>query len=43
LWDEAIEKNRLFGVRLDGVWIHVGTPEGLNEAEAFLRDLAREP
>ena len=43
LWDEAIEKGRLFGVRLDGVWIHVGTPEGLKEAEAFLRDLAREP
>ena len=43
LWDEAIEKERLFGVRLDGVWIHVGTPEGLTEAEAFLRDLAREP
>ena len=43
LWDESIEKQRLFGVRLDGVWIHVGTPEGLTEAEAFLRDLAREP
>lgn len=43
LWDEAIEKERLFGVRLDGVWIHVGTPEGLKEAEAFLIDLAREP
>ena len=43
LWDEAIEKGRLFGIRLDGVWIHVGTPEGLKEAEAFLRDLKREP
>jgi len=43
LWDVAIEKGRLFGVRLDGVWIHVGTPQGLEEAESFLRDLAREP
>jgi N-acetyl-alpha-D-muramate 1-phosphate uridylyltransferase len=43
LWDEAIEKGRLFGIRLDGVWIHVGTPQGLAEAEAFLRDLKREP
>jgi len=27
LWDKAIERGRLFGLRLDGVWIHVGTPE----------------
>lgn len=39
LWDKAIERERLFGIRLDGVWIHVGTPEGLVEAETFLRDL----
>jgi len=43
LWDRAMEKGRLFGVRLDGAWIHVGTPRGLEDAEAFLRDLAREP
>jgi N-acetyl-alpha-D-muramate 1-phosphate uridylyltransferase len=43
LWDKAIEQDRLFGVRLDGVWIHVGTPQGLEEAEDFLRDLVREP
>lgn len=43
LWDQAIEKERLFGVRLDGVWIHVGTPQGLEEAENFLHDLARTP
>ena len=43
LWDKAIENGRLWGVRLDGVWIHVGTPQGLEEAENFLRDLAREP
>jgi MurNAc alpha-1-phosphate uridylyltransferase len=42
-WDKAIEAGRLWGVRLDGVWIHVGTPEGLEEAELFLRDLAQAP
>ena len=40
VWDRAIEKERLFGVRLDGVWIHVGTPQAVAEAEAFLADLA---
>ena len=43
LWDRAIDKGRLFGVRLDGVWIHVGSPQALEEAEGFLRDLARTP
>jgi len=43
LWDKAIEKGRLFGIRLDGVWIHVGTPQGLLDAERYLRDLVREP
>jgi N-acetyl-alpha-D-muramate 1-phosphate uridylyltransferase len=41
LWDKAIEHGRLYGVRLDGVWIHVGTPEGFHDAEAFLRSLQR--
>jgi MurNAc alpha-1-phosphate uridylyltransferase len=43
LWDKAIERGRLFGIRLDGVWIHVGTPQGLQDAESYLRDLVREP
>jgi N-acetyl-alpha-D-muramate 1-phosphate uridylyltransferase len=43
LWDRAIDKGRLYGIRLDGVWIHVGTPQSLEEAETFLRDLARTP
>ncbi|MDE2495391.1 MAG: nucleotidyltransferase family protein [Alphaproteobacteria bacterium] len=40
LWDHAIEKERLFGVRLDGVWVHVGTPQAVVEADTFLADLA---
>jgi len=43
LWDKAIEKERLFGLRLDGTWLHVGTPAGLEEAEEFLRDIKRGP
>ena len=39
VWDRAIDKGRLFGVRLDGVWMHVGTPEALHEANDFFRDL----
>jgi N-acetyl-alpha-D-muramate 1-phosphate uridylyltransferase len=34
LWDRALAKSRLYGVRLDGRWMHVGTPEALEEAEA---------
>lgn len=33
LWDRAIEQNRLYGVRLEGLWMHVGTPEALVVAE----------
>lgn len=40
LWEKAIERNRLYGIRLDGLWMHVGTPSALIEAEALLADLA---
>lgn len=36
LWDRAIAEERLFGVRLEGKWMHVGSPLGLAEAEAEL-------
>ena len=39
VWDRAIAKGRLFGIRLEGVWIHVGTPEARQEAEAYLEKL----
>jgi MurNAc alpha-1-phosphate uridylyltransferase len=39
LWDIAIGSGRLYGIRLDGVWMHVGTPEAVEEAERFLADL----
>ncbi len=40
VWDRAIAKKRLFGIRLEGVWIHVGTPEARAEAEDYLEKLA---
>ena len=36
LWDRAIEKGRLYGIRLEGVWMHVGTPGAVGEAEAAI-------
>lgn len=33
LWDRAIASGRLHGIVLDGLWMHVGTPEALIEAE----------
>ena len=29
----AAERGRLFGLRLDGLWLHVGRPETIAEAE----------
>ena len=34
LWDRSLAKGRLYGIRLDGRWMHVGTPKALAEAEA---------
>ena len=30
---EAAERGRLFGQRLDGLWLHVGTPDAIADAE----------
>jgi MurNAc alpha-1-phosphate uridylyltransferase len=35
-WDEAIARGRAFGVRLEGTWMHVGTPHALVQAEQLL-------
>ncbi|HWM80801.1 MAG TPA: nucleotidyltransferase family protein [Pseudolabrys sp.] len=37
LFDRAAEAGRLYGLRLDGVWMHVGTPEAIVAAEAAIR------
>ncbi len=37
LFDEAASQGRLHGLRLDGTWMHVGTPDAIPEAEAVIR------
>ena len=33
LFDRAADAERLCGLRLDGVWMHVGTPDAIKAAE----------
>jgi len=40
MWNRAIAKRRLHGTRLEGVWIHVGTPEARDQAESYLAALS---
>ncbi|HZP19395.1 MAG TPA: nucleotidyltransferase family protein [Bauldia sp.] len=40
LFDRAIEAGRLAGVRMDGLWLHVGTPDAIAEAELSIADSA---
>ena len=39
LYDAAAENERLWGVRHDGEWFEVGTPEALRRVENALRYL----
>jgi MurNAc alpha-1-phosphate uridylyltransferase len=36
LFDRAQEAGRLYGLRLEGVWMHVGTPDAIGLAEAAI-------
>jgi len=36
VFDRAIEQERLYGIVHDGEWFDIGTPDGLNQAEAFM-------
>ena len=37
VWNKAIAAGRLYGTRLDGLWMHVGTPAALAEAEERMK------
>ncbi len=37
LFDQAAEQGRLFGLRLEGLWMHVGTPDAIALAENAIR------
>lgn len=43
LYDHAEAAGRLWGVRHDGLWFHVGTPQGLAETEELLADAPPAP
>ena len=36
MFDKANEQGRLFGLRMDGLWMHVGTPDAISAAEDAL-------
>jgi MurNAc alpha-1-phosphate uridylyltransferase len=36
VWDRAIAAGRAYGLRMEGTWMHVGTPQALAEAERCL-------
>jgi MurNAc alpha-1-phosphate uridylyltransferase len=40
LFDRAAAQGRLHGLRLEGVWMHVGTPGAIAQAEAAIRTSA---
>jgi N-acetyl-alpha-D-muramate 1-phosphate uridylyltransferase len=41
VWDRAIAAGRLYGIVLDGLWMHVGTPEALDDANAAIARAAK--
>jgi N-acetyl-alpha-D-muramate 1-phosphate uridylyltransferase len=41
VWDRAIAADRLYGIVLDGLWMHVGTPEALADANAAIARAAK--
>ncbi|TYC49436.1 nucleotidyltransferase family protein [Rhodobacterales bacterium] len=40
LFDKAIENGRLFGVQMEGLWLHIGTPDAIQAAEYAVRESA---
>ena len=39
LWDQAIERKRLYGISHLGHWLHVGTPDAISKAELKLKQV----
>jgi len=37
LFDSAAQAGRLHGLRMEGLWMHVGTPEAIGQAEAAIK------
>jgi MurNAc alpha-1-phosphate uridylyltransferase len=41
VWDRAMAAGRAFGLRMEGTWMHVGTPDALAQAEQRLAEAAQ--
>ncbi|WP_439572028.1 nucleotidyltransferase family protein [Phreatobacter sp.] len=41
LWNASLDTGRLFGLVLEGLWLHVGTPGAIAQAEAAMADWNR--
>jgi MurNAc alpha-1-phosphate uridylyltransferase len=39
IWDAALSRERFYGLRLDGRWLHVGTPSSIAQAEKALNEV----
>lgn len=39
VFNDLIKKSRLYGLPLEGTWLHVGTPANRDRAEAYLKSL----
>ena len=42
VWSQAIAAGRAYGVRMDGMWMHVGSPDALAVAERCLSGVLRD-
>jgi MurNAc alpha-1-phosphate uridylyltransferase len=42
VWNQAIAAGRAFGMRMEGIWMHVGTPDALAQAEQCLSGALRD-
>jgi len=40
LLDRAVESGRLYGMRMEGIWMHVGTPDAVRAAELSIAESA---
>ncbi|MFM7083393.1 MAG: nucleotidyltransferase family protein [Hyphomicrobium sp.] len=39
LWDRAMKNDRLHGIKVEGTWMHLGTPSALKAAEEQLKQI----
>ncbi len=40
VWNQALEADRLYGLRHEGVWMHIGSPDAVSDAEAYVEEIS---